>query len=51
MVTLYGTYNTVGSRADLLLTTFDSGLGNSSAIGPQLVGAIVTAFLDALYKA
>jgi sphinganine-1-phosphate aldolase len=27
------------------------GLGNSSAIGPEMVGAIVTAFLDALYKA
>ncbi|KAN0111467.1 PLP-dependent transferase [Russula decolorans] len=27
------------------------GLGNSSAVGPQMVGAIVTAFLDALYKA
>lgn len=28
-----------------------TGLGNSSAIGPEMVGAIVTAFLDALYKA
>jgi hypothetical protein len=27
------------------------GLGNSSAIGPQMVGAVVSAFLDALYKA
>ncbi|KAI0001270.1 PLP-dependent transferase [Russula compacta] len=27
------------------------GLGNSSAIGPQMVGALVSAFLDALYKA
>ncbi|KAI0302679.1 PLP-dependent transferase [Russula brevipes] len=27
------------------------GLGSSSAIGPQMVGAIVSAFLDALYKA
>lgn len=28
-----------------------SGLGNSSAVGPHLVGTVVTAFLDALYKA
>jgi membrane associated rhomboid family serine protease len=28
-----------------------AGLGNSSAIGPQMVGAVVSAFLDALYKA
>jgi len=27
------------------------GLGNSSAIGPQMVEAVVSAFLDALYKA
>ncbi|KAI0272270.1 PLP-dependent transferase [Russula aff. rugulosa BPL654] len=27
------------------------GLGNSSAVGPHLVGTVVTAFLDALYKA
>jgi sphinganine-1-phosphate aldolase len=27
------------------------GLGNSSAIGPQMVGVVVSAFLDALYKA
>ena len=29
----------------------DLGLGNSSAIGPQMVGSIVSAFLDALYQA
>jgi sphinganine-1-phosphate aldolase len=27
------------------------GLGSSSAIGPQMVGVVVSAFLDALYKA
>ncbi|KAH8119046.1 hypothetical protein DFH11DRAFT_416442 [Phellopilus nigrolimitatus] len=27
------------------------GLGNSSAVGPAMVGRITTAFLDALYKA
>ncbi|KAI9455488.1 PLP-dependent transferase [Lactarius psammicola] len=27
------------------------GLGNSSAIGPQMVGVVISAFLDALYKA
>jgi len=27
------------------------GLGNSSAIGPHMVGAVVSAFLDGLYKA
>jgi len=49
----------VVSRADFLLSSLFSrkiddvrlGLGNSSAVGPQMVGAIVTAFLDALYKA
>ena len=29
----------------------DPGLGSSSAIGPEMVGAVVSAFLDALYKA
>jgi hypothetical protein len=28
-----------------------AGLGNSSAIGPHLVEAVVSSFLDALYKA
>ena len=27
------------------------GLGNSSAVGPDMVGQLATAFLDALYKA
>ncbi|KAF8893555.1 pyridoxal phosphate-dependent transferase [Infundibulicybe gibba] len=29
----------------------DNGLGNSSAVGPDMVGQLATAFLDALYKA
>lgn len=54
MVTLYGTCNTrLSGRFPVALVIDDvrSGLGNSSAVGPQLVGAVVTAFLDALYKA
>ncbi|KAF8893520.1 hypothetical protein BD779DRAFT_1506706 [Infundibulicybe gibba] len=27
------------------------GLGNSSAVGPDMVGQLATAFLDAMYKA
>lgn len=29
----------------------DAGLGNSSAVGPSMVGQLATAFLDAMYKA
>lgn len=27
------------------------GLGNSSAVGPEMVGQLASAFLDAMYKA
>ena len=50
MVTLYGTCSSDPpdrpKTDDVRL-----GLGNSSAIGPEMVGAIVSAFLDAMYKA
>lgn len=48
MVTLYGTCNFPGRSSFIEIRL---GLGSSSAIGPQMVGTIVTAFLDALYKA
>ena len=34
-----------------ILLFFSLGLGNSSAVGPDMVGQLATAFLDALYKA
>jgi sphinganine-1-phosphate aldolase len=50
MVTLYGTCSP-GRSCCILDLEICLGLGSSSAIGPQMVGTIVTAFLDALYKA
>jgi sphinganine-1-phosphate aldolase len=56
MVTLYGACTSdkrVGCPRFFSRKIDDvrSGLGNSSAVGPHLVGTVVTAFLDALYKA
>ena len=34
-----------------LILPASTGLGNSSAVGPDMVGQLATAFLDALYKA
>lgn len=34
-----------------LILSASTGLGNSSAVGPDMVGQLATAFLDALYKA
>ncbi len=33
------------------IENLDIGLGNSSAVGPHLVGQLASAFLDALYQA
>jgi sphinganine-1-phosphate aldolase len=53
MVAVYGTrWNLLPSFhsfiSSILLCT---GLGNSSAVGPAMVGQLATAFLDTLYKA
>ena len=39
------------SNADYAVVVCPIGLGNSSAVGPAMVGQLATAFLDALYKA
>ncbi len=48
MVSLYGMLKGILFGFNSI---FFVGLGRSSAVGPELVGEIATAFLDALYKA
>lgn len=42
-----------GIRVDTVLMPLllPVGLGNSSAVGPSMVGQLASSFLDALYKA
>jgi sphinganine-1-phosphate aldolase len=35
----------------MCLTYFPAGLGNSSVVGPTMVGKLATVFLDTMYKA
>lgn len=49
MVSVYGTGFLI-SLHEFSLIVF-KGLGNSSAVGPDMVGQLASAFLDALYKA
>jgi hypothetical protein len=35
----------------MCLTHFLAGLGNSSVVGPTMVGKLATVFLDTMYKA
>jgi hypothetical protein len=60
MVAVYGTlfpffiipFPSQESLSAYLTFTFPSpGLGNSSAVGPEMVGQLASTFLDALYKA
>jgi sphinganine-1-phosphate aldolase len=52
MVALYGTRSTLrGPPLKLIYCVCPIGLGNSSAVGPSMVGELAASFLDALYKA
>jgi sphinganine-1-phosphate aldolase len=51
MVSIYGPYSSIPVLPMRSGLDFNPGLGNSSVVGPTMVGQLATAFLDTLYKA
>ena len=50
MVAIYGASSRSSNRRPAIVDSC-VGLGKSSALGPEMVGELATAFLDTLYKA